>query len=64
MVDYHVLSMDKVGGEVTVHPVALKVSDVPWATKKMWAPDAAFKIASHYFISRLPRIKRIFLESV
>ena len=28
-----------VGGEVTVHPVALKVSDVPWAKK---SPDAAF----------------------
>ena len=47
MVDYHVLSMDKVGGEVTVHPVALKVSDVPWATK-MWAP-AAFKNGKYYF---------------
>ena len=32
MVDYHVLSMDKIGGKVTVHDVGLKVTDVPWAT--------------------------------
>ncbi|KAI9638686.1 xylosidase-like protein [Dioszegia hungarica] len=40
MVDYHVLSMDRVGGEVTDHGVALKVEDVQWASKQLWAPDA------------------------
>lgn len=42
MVDYHVLSMDKVdgGGETTDHGVALKVEDVIWASKQLWAPDA------------------------
>ena len=49
MEDYRVLSMDKIGGKVTVHPVALHVKDVPWATKQMWAPDAARK-GDTYFL--------------
>ncbi len=39
MQDYHVLSMDRVGGEVTDHGVALSMKDVPWVSKQMWAPD-------------------------
>jgi hypothetical protein len=42
MVDYHVLSLDEVGGPVTDHGVALKADDVPWVSKQLWAPDAAF----------------------
>lgn len=49
MRDYRVLSMDRVGGPVTVHPVALDVKDVPWAEKQMWAPDAAYKNGRYYF---------------
>jgi hypothetical protein len=49
MRDYRVLSMDRVGGPVTVHPVALDVKDVPWADKQMWAPDAAYKNGRYYF---------------
>ncbi len=49
MRDYQVLSMDSIGGPVTVHPVALDVDDVPWAEKQMWAPDAAFKNGTYYF---------------
>lgn len=48
MRDYRVLSMDKIGGPVTVHPVGLDVKDVPWAEKQMWAPDAAFKNGTYY----------------
>ncbi len=48
MRDYRVLSMDKIGGKVTVHPVALDVGQVPWATKQMWAPDAAKKNDTYY----------------
>ena len=40
MVDYHVISMDRVGGKVTDHGVGLKVEDVKWASKQLWAPDA------------------------
>lgn len=48
MRDYRVLSMDKVGGKVTVGPVALDVKDVPWASQQMWAPDAAYKDGTYY----------------
>lgn len=48
MRDYRVLSMDAPGGKVTVHPVALDVKDVPWATQQMWAPDAAFKNGTYF----------------
>ena len=41
MRDYHVFSMDRVGGKVTDHGVALDIKDVPWAGRQMWAPDAA-----------------------
>jgi len=34
MKDYHVLSMDSVGGKVTDHGVALDIKDVPWAGNK------------------------------
>lgn len=40
MADYHVLSMDRVGAKVTDHGVALRVEDVKWASKQLWAPDA------------------------
>jgi hypothetical protein len=48
MRDYRVLSMDRIGGKVTVHPVALDVKDVPWADKQMWAPDAARKDGTYF----------------
>ena len=48
MRDYRILSMDAPGGKVTVHPVALDVKNVPWATKQMWAPDAAYKNGTYY----------------
>jgi hypothetical protein len=48
MKDYRVLSMDRVGGPVTVHDVALDVANVPWARRQMWAPDAAFKDGTYY----------------
>lgn len=48
MKDYHVLSMASVGGEVTDHGVALSVEDVPWATRQMWAPDAAYRNGTYY----------------
>jgi hypothetical protein len=48
MKDYQVLSMDSVDGPVTVHDVALDIKDVPWASAKMWAPDAAEKDGKYY----------------
>ncbi len=48
MHDYHVLALDRVGAPVTVGPVALDVKDVPWASKQMWAPDAAYRNGTYY----------------
>ena len=48
MKDYHVYSMDSVGGKVTDHGVVLDVEDVPWASRQMWAPDAAEKDGKYY----------------
>lgn len=48
MNDYHVFSMDSIGGPVTDHGVALKVEDIPWVSKQLWAPDAAFKNGKYY----------------
>jgi beta-xylosidase len=48
MEDYHILSMDNPDAEVVDHGEALHVRDVPWASKQMWAPDAAFKNDTYY----------------
>ena len=48
MRDYRVLSMDYVGGPVTIHDVALDLDDVPWAKRQFWAPDAAEKNGKYY----------------
>lgn len=48
MRDYHVFSMDTVGGPVTDHGVALDIKDVAWAGRQMWAPDAAEKNGTYY----------------
>ncbi|ORX97104.1 glycosyl hydrolase [Clohesyomyces aquaticus] len=48
MNDYHVFSMDSVGGPVTDHGVALKQEDIPWVSKQLWAPDAAEKNGKYY----------------
>lgn len=48
MKDYHVYSMDSIGAEVVDHGVVLDVEDVPWASRQMWAPDAAEKDGMYY----------------
>jgi hypothetical protein len=48
MKDYVVLSMERIGGPVTVHPTALTLADVPWADRQLWAPDAAYKDGRYY----------------
>jgi hypothetical protein len=48
MKDYQPISLDKIGGTATVHPVALTIEDVPWAGRQMWAPDAAEKGGKYY----------------
>jgi len=48
MRDYHIFSMDKVGGPVTDHGIALDKKDIPWAGRQLWAPDAAYKNGKYY----------------
>ncbi|MEO5890007.1 MAG: glycoside hydrolase family 43 protein [Ferruginibacter sp.] len=48
MMDYHILSMDSVGGKITDHGVALHIKDIPWAGRQLWAPDAAFANNMYY----------------
>lgn len=48
MRDYHVLSMEEIGGKVTDHGVALDIKDIPWAGRQLWAPDAAFNNGKYY----------------
>ncbi|MDG2472589.1 MAG: glycoside hydrolase family 43 protein [Pseudomonadales bacterium] len=49
MRDYHVLSIDSETGKATDHGVALSIDDIPWASKQLWAPDAAYKNGQYYF---------------
>lgn len=48
MRDYHVYSMKKAGGKVKDHGVILSLGDVDWASKQLWAPDAAEKNGTYY----------------
>jgi hypothetical protein len=48
MEDYHVFSMVDMQSLPVDHGEALHVRDVPWATKQMWAPDAAFKDGTYF----------------
>jgi len=48
MEDYHVFSMENMHTLPVDHGEVLNVKDVPWATKQMWAPDAAFKDGTYY----------------
>lgn len=48
MEDYHILSMDSPESPAVDNGCALHVKDVPWASKQMWAPDAAEKNGTYY----------------
>ncbi len=48
MVDYHVLSFADFAGPVVDHGPVLRLGDVPWAQKQLWAPDAAYADGTYY----------------
>lgn len=55
MADYHVFSTSSLDADpttqsydVTDHGVVLRTEDVPWASKQLWAPDAASKNGKYY----------------
>ena len=48
MTDYHVFSQDHPEAPATDHGEVLHLRDVPWASKQLWAPDAAFANNRYY----------------
>jgi beta-xylosidase len=53
MADYHVFSTENLDppyspDNVTDHGVVLRAEDVPWVSKQLWAPDAAYKDGKYY----------------
>ena len=60
MMDYHIFSMDKIGGSVKDHGVALDVKQIPWAGRQLWAPDAAFANGKYYLYFPLKDKEDIF----
>ncbi|WP_159881399.1 glycoside hydrolase family 43 protein [Paenibacillus puerhi] len=48
MEDYHVFSMDNFDSPVVDHGQVLHLNDIPWASKQLWAPDAAVKDGTYY----------------
>ncbi|MEP7376735.1 MAG: glycoside hydrolase family 43 protein [Chitinophagaceae bacterium] len=60
MRDYHILSMDSVGGTVTDNGNALDIKNVPWAGRQMWAPDAAFANGKYYLYFPAKNKKDVF----
>ena len=48
MEDYHILSMDDLSAPCVDNGCALHMKDVPWVSKQMWAPDAAFKDGKYF----------------
>jgi beta-xylosidase len=48
MEDYHILSLDGLDSPCIDHGEALHMRDIPWVSKQMWAPDAAYKNNMYY----------------
>ncbi len=64
MEDYHVISLDSPEGPAVDNGVALHVKDVPWATRQMWAPDAAHKNGKYFLYFPAKDKKDIFRVGV
>lgn len=60
MEDYHVLRMDSPESEAVDCGVALHVRDVPWASRQMWAPDAAARNGRYYLYFPAKRADGVF----
>jgi hypothetical protein len=60
MKDFHILSMDSIGGKVTDHGVGLDIKDIPWAGRQLWAPDAAFSNGKYYLYFPVKDKKDVF----
>ena len=60
MRDFHILSMDSIGGKVTDNGVAIDLKDIPWGGRQLWAPDAAYNNGKYYLYFPLKDKKDIF----
>ncbi|GAB2652807.1 glycoside hydrolase family 43 protein [Flavihumibacter cheonanensis] len=60
MEDYHVLSMEHPDAKAVDHGCALHLSEVPWASQQLWAPDAAEKDGNYYLFFPAKDKKGIF----
>ncbi len=60
MRDYHILSMDSIGGKVTDNGIALDKKDIAWAGRQLWAPDCTFKKGTYYLYFPLKDKQDIF----
>lgn len=64
MKDYHILSMDKIGGPVKDNGVALDIKNIPWAGRQLWAPDAAHANGQYYLYFPVKDKKDVFAIGV
>ncbi|WP_239613497.1 glycoside hydrolase family 43 protein [Cohnella mopanensis] len=48
MEDYRVLSLENFDSPVIDEGQVLHLNDIPWASKQLWAPDAAYKSGTYY----------------
>ncbi len=48
MEDYHVLSLASFDSPVVDEGQVLHLNEIPWASKQLWAPDAAYKNGVYY----------------
>ncbi len=60
MMDFHVLSMDSIGGKVSDNGVALDIKNIPWAGRQLWAPDCALKDGKYYLYFPVKNKQNIF----
>ncbi|WP_039915160.1 glycoside hydrolase family 43 protein [Cellvibrio mixtus] len=60
MKDYRVFSLDTATNAVTDHGEALTLKDVPWASRQLWAPDAAEKNGKYYLFFPAKNKENIF----
>lgn len=60
MKDYHVFSISDFNSPIVDHGQAIHIKDIPWATKQLWAPDAAYKNGTYYLYFPVKDDKGIF----
>lgn len=60
MRDYHILSMDSIGGKVTDNGIALDKKNIAWAGRQLWAPDCTYKNGTYYLYFPLKDKQDIF----